>query len=79
MPLGHGYTIEEQVTGQTTGQATGQANRLEGGIQIDVFPLLTESVRFCSGLQDSDGKDFSLLHTPKDLGFHVGDQIVMTT
>lgn len=36
MPLGHGYTIEEQLTGETR----------EGGIQIDVYPLLESSVRF---------------------------------
>jgi hypothetical protein len=79
MPLGHGYTIEEQVTGQGTGQGTGQAN--QGGIQIDVFPSLEESVRFRTGLQesDSDGNDLSLLHTPKDLGVHVGSQVEMTT
>lgn len=71
MPLGHGYTIEEQVTGQAN----------QGGIQIDVFPSLEESVRFRTGLQesDSDGNDLSLLHTPKDLGVHVGSQVEMMT
>jgi hypothetical protein len=71
MPLGDGYTIEEQMTGHAK----------QGGIQIDVFPSLEESVRFRTGLQefDSDGNDLSLLHTPKYLSLLVGSQIVMMT
>lgn len=43
MHLGDGYTIEEQMTGHAK----------QGGIQIDVFPSLNESVRFRTELQGS--------------------------
>jgi hypothetical protein len=71
MPLGHDYTVEEQVTGQAN----------QGGIQIDVFPLLAASVRFRTEQEEekySSGIDLSLLHSPQGSGVAVGSQITMT-
>jgi len=77
MPLGQGYSIEEQVTGQ--------AHR--GGIQIDVFPLLDESVTFRIE-QEEPTKQENLFYTrrgglclfkpPEKLNIAVGSQIIMT-
>jgi hypothetical protein len=66
MPLGHGYTIEEQLTGQAN----------QGGIQIDVFPLLSASVRFYT--ETSLEKDLPLFCSPRDLGISVGSLVVLS-
>lgn len=63
MPLGHGYTIEEQMTGEAK----------HGGIQVDVYPLFEASVEF------SHEKNYSmdLLKTPKQLKLVEGKVINM--
>jgi hypothetical protein len=65
MPLGRGYTIEEQLTGQGN----------QGGIQFDVFPLLSASVRFRT---EPRGKDLPLFYTPQYLGIPVGSLLVLS-
>ncbi|KAH8818838.1 hypothetical protein DL96DRAFT_1427993, partial [Flagelloscypha sp. PMI_526] len=51
MKLGHGYTIEEQLS-----------NTTNGGIQIDVFPTLSGSVTFHHG-----SSQLALDKSPSDL------------
>jgi hypothetical protein len=63
MKMGHGYTIEEQITGQAR----------HGGIQIDVFPLLDDQVTF-----SKDGGGSDLRSTPAQLGWASGDVAFMT-
>jgi hypothetical protein len=72
MPLGQGYTVEEQMTGQAK----------QGGIQIDVFPTLKASVSFRTEDEEVKpphlGKDLPLGCSPQSSGVTVGSQIVMT-
>jgi hypothetical protein len=63
MPLGHGYTIEEQITGQAK----------QGGIQIDVYPLLASSVEF----KDEIGSGIDIRMCPRELRISEGRQISM--
>ncbi|KIM75941.1 hypothetical protein PILCRDRAFT_826774 [Piloderma croceum F 1598] len=63
MPLGHGYTIEEQITGQAK----------QGGIQIDVFPHLNSCVTFRSDL----GLALNITSSPLDLRIANGQRIDM--
>jgi ubiquitin len=65
MPLGHGYTIEEQITGEAK----------QGGIQIDVYPLLASAVEFT----DESGKTIDMNMSPAELGisFLQGERITM--
>lgn len=63
MPLGHGYTIEEQMTGEAK----------EGGIQIDVFPTLSTSVQF----MDAKGMEQDMGKTPRELCIVEGARIEM--
>jgi hypothetical protein len=63
MPLGHGYTIEEQITGEAK----------QGGIQIDVYPLLSASVEF----RVENGRHLDLSLSPRELGIVKGKRISM--
>jgi hypothetical protein len=63
MPLGHGYTIEEQITGQAK----------QGGIQIDVYPLLASSVEF----KDEIGSSKDIRMCPRELQISEGRKISM--
>lgn len=57
MPLGKGYTVEEQLTGQTK----------VGGIRLDVFDRLNASVLFFdSDFQEIGGHD--IYKSPEELG-----------
>jgi hypothetical protein len=66
MELGHGYTIEEQATGLAQ----------NGGIQLDVYPVLSACV--CVSMIDS-GKDVDIARTPDELDLQLGDMTRMTT
>ncbi|KZP34521.1 hypothetical protein FIBSPDRAFT_772231 [Athelia psychrophila] len=66
MPLGHGYTIEEQLTGEAK----------HGGIQVDVYPHFGESVAFTDKLK-SKSKQLDLSKTPAQLGLAKGQYISM--
>ena len=63
MPLGHGYTIEEQITGEAK----------QGGIQVDVYPLISTSVEF----KDENDKLRDINMSPKELGIVKGKRISM--
>ncbi|KAH8818836.1 hypothetical protein DL96DRAFT_1560353 [Flagelloscypha sp. PMI_526] len=63
MKLGHGYTIEEQLS-----------NTTHGGIQIDVFPTLAGSVTFHHG-----ASKLALDKSPSDLNIKLGDIITLST
>jgi len=68
MPLGQGYTIEEQMMGQAH----------QGGIQIDVFPLLDHSVCFSIEADEYPLEmKYSLLCSPRELGFLIGSYSIM--
>lgn len=69
MPLGHGYTIEEQITGEAR----------HGGIQVDVFPHLGDLVTFVDASENNseDRTALDLGMTPSQLGLSEGQQIVM--
>jgi hypothetical protein len=57
---------------------TGQAH--QGGIQIDVFPLLDHSVRFSIEAEKYPLEmKYSLLRSPRELGFLIGSYIIMWT
>src|ERR1700734_3110681 len=63
MPLGQGYTIEEQLTGQAK----------QGGIQIDVFSAFSSSVTFFN----DRGLPLDLTLSPQQLGIVSGKYIDM--
>jgi len=63
MPLGQGYTIEEQITGEAK----------QGGIQIDVYPLLASAVEF--KVASKNCRDISM--APRELGIVKGERISM--
>ncbi|KAJ7716545.1 hypothetical protein B0H16DRAFT_1801340 [Mycena metata] len=65
MKLGHGYTIEEQLSSTT-----------DGGIQIDVFPSLIDVVRFSR--VDEKG-DLDLDKSPRELNLKRKEEIVMAS
>jgi hypothetical protein len=65
MKLGHGYTIEEQLSDTTN-----------GGIQIDVFPSLVGVATF----QHSQKQlDLTLDKSPQQLNIRRSEQITMTS
>ncbi|KAJ7177930.1 hypothetical protein C8R46DRAFT_1212662 [Mycena filopes] len=64
MKLGHGYTIEEQLS-----------NTANGGLQIDVFPSLEGTVSFHNAWSESQALD----KTPKDLGIVAGEKLKMSS
>ncbi|KAH8810482.1 hypothetical protein DL96DRAFT_541780 [Flagelloscypha sp. PMI_526] len=61
MPLGQGYTIEEQLT-----------NTAAGGIQIDVFPSLSGVVTF-----RHNGQEVTLDKSPSSLNIQPGEVLLM--
>ena len=63
MPLGHGYTIEEQITGEAR----------QGGIQIDIYPLLASAVQF----RDEDRNPIDISASPAELKIAEGKRISM--
>jgi len=63
MPLGHGYTIEEQITGEAK----------QGGIQIDVYPLLASAVQF----RDEDSNPININASPAELNISENKRIGM--
>ncbi|TDL20732.1 ubiquitin-domain-containing protein [Rickenella mellea] len=65
MPLGQGYTVENQVTGKED----------VGGLQIDVFPQYNTSVLFFCQSARYTGTD--LFKTPRELGFSPGSTMYM--
>ncbi|KAF9236671.1 hypothetical protein BU15DRAFT_76769 [Melanogaster broomeanus] len=62
MPLGKGYTVEEQLTGSEN----------VGGIQIDLFPKYDTQIKF-SHLE----RDVNMYKTARQLGLKAGDSIQM--
>jgi hypothetical protein len=63
MPLSHGYTIKEQITGQAK----------QGRIQIEVYPLLASAVEF----KDEIGSSVDIRMCPHELWISEGRQISM--
>lgn len=63
MPLGHGYTIEEQITGEAR----------QGGIQIDVYPLLESAVQF----RDEHENPIDISASPAELKISESKRISM--
>ncbi|KAK7038015.1 ubiquitin-like domain-containing protein [Favolaschia claudopus] len=64
MKLGHGYTIEEQLS-----------DTMNGGIQIDVYPSLVGKVKFQR--DDSQKSELALDKTPQQLGMKPQTRIRM--
>ncbi|KAK7001049.1 hypothetical protein R3P38DRAFT_3052767 [Favolaschia claudopus] len=65
MKLGHGYTVEEQLSDTRI-----------GGIQIDVFPLLSDVVTFRTNFETTiERLDLS----PRELNFGHKDSFIMTS
>ncbi|KAF8969629.1 hypothetical protein BDZ97DRAFT_1794340 [Flammula alnicola] len=62
IPLGHGLTVEGQLTGQET----------QGGVQFDVYPRYPTTVLF-----QHDSKDLNFYKTPRQLGMSPGQSIRM--
>jgi hypothetical protein len=54
MPLGHGYTVEEQMTGRA----------VHGGIQIDVYPSLRDAI----ACETESGLKLDITRSPRELG-----------
>jgi len=67
MPLGHGYTIEEQMTGQAK----------IGGIQFDVFPSFNSVVGFYSRHPTMGKAGYDMSLSPSQLGIYAGESIEM--
>ena len=62
MKLGHGYTIEEQLT-----------NTANGGIQIDVYPSLLKDVKFYK--EEARSSPLDLGKSPKELNIKTKEKI----
>ena len=62
MKLGHGYTIEEQLT-----------NMANGGIQIDVYPSLLKDVKFYK--EEARSLRLDLGKSPKELNIKTKEKI----
>ncbi|RDB30966.1 hypothetical protein Hypma_000125 [Hypsizygus marmoreus] len=60
VPLGHGHTVEGQVTGKED----------VGGLQIDVFPAYSIDGKFSCGDQD-----LNIFKSPRQLGLKLGEVI----
>jgi len=63
MPLGHGHTIEQQITTEA----------IQGGIQIDVYPLLESAAEF----RDESGNCRDISMSPRELGIVEGKRVSM--
>jgi hypothetical protein len=70
MPLGHGYTVEEQMTGRA----------VHGGIQIDVYPTLRDAIACKSefDMKLDDGMKLDITRSPRELGFRPNVNLRMT-
>ncbi|KAK7042356.1 hypothetical protein R3P38DRAFT_3390033 [Favolaschia claudopus] len=66
MKLGHGHTIEEQLS-----------ETRKGGIQIDVYPSLVGVVKFCQRTTQHETLDLD--KSPAQLGVEVREQIIMSS
>ena len=64
MKLGHGYTVEEQMTGRA----------VHGGIQIDIYPSLQNAIACESG----PGVKLDITQSPRELGLLSSASIRMT-
>lgn len=67
MPLGKGYTVEEQMTGHAK----------IGGFQVDVFPSYNSVVKFRRKPGDVWSTDLSLTKSPQELGMLTSELINM--
>ena len=54
MQLGHGYTVEEQMTGRA----------VHGGIQIDIYPSLRNAI----ACESESGVKLNIMRSPRELG-----------
>jgi hypothetical protein len=54
MPLGHGYTVEEQMTSRA----------VHGGIQIDIYPTLKDAI----ACKSESGMELDITRSPRELG-----------
>ena len=68
MPLGQGYTVEEQVTGKAD----------HGGLQFDIFSTRDTPPGSFRGIVDSSGLavSFPIHMTPAELSVSNGTQII---
>ena len=64
MQLGHGYTVEEQITGRA----------VHGGIQIDIYPSLHNAIACESG----SGVKLDVTQSPRELGLLPSASLRMT-
>jgi hypothetical protein len=64
MPLGQGYTVEEQVTGKAD----------HGGLQFDIFPTRDMPPGSFRGIDSSEYADIHM--TPAELSVSNGAQIL---
>ena len=64
MQLGHGYTVEEQMTGHA----------VHGGIQIDIYPSLKGAV-VC---ESETGMKLDITRSPQELGLLPDVNVRMT-
>ena len=64
MPLGHGYTVEEQMTGRA----------VHGGIQIDIYPSLRNAI----ACKSESGVELDITRSPRELGLLPSANLRMT-
>lgn len=64
MPLGHGYTVEEQITGR----------QVHGGIQIDIYPTLKDAI----ACESEPGMKLDITRSPRELGLTPDVNLRMT-
>ena len=65
MRLGHGYTVEEQMTGRA----------VHGGIQIDIYPSLKDAIT----CESETGMELDITRSPQELGLLPDVNVRMTT
>ena len=64
MKLGHGYTVEEQMTGRA----------IHGGIQIDIYPSLWNAI----ACESESGVQLDISRSPRGLGLLPSVNLRMT-
>ena len=67
MPLGKGYTVEGQITGEEQ----------HGGMQLEACRPLLQDCRFTKEIKYSLQSDFDIDDTPAELGLNAGDVIYL--
>jgi hypothetical protein len=85
VPLGKGLTVEGQLTGSevclkswNSGNCSNLAfQQTQGGVQIDVFPLVQLTVSFYPQENPPTPKFYDIYRTPRQLGFSVGEYFWM--